>query len=203
MLLALLGVLGLGVARLLALRAAQGDVYARYSTLRSDPFGARILMEGLREIDGLRVRRNTAPLGHLWEDPDETLFLLGASPLHLDSDASDDDLEIEALVRQGARAVIAVAPVGDAKSAKEDETDKTRLEPPTDDDPVWTSRSVRRSTESSASRWSMRRCPRTRITSRWPTWRAARPGRPSLPTFLKRCRGTRRSASPIWRRTGG
>ncbi|HYS06856.1 MAG TPA: DUF4350 domain-containing protein [Candidatus Dormibacteraeota bacterium] len=136
MLLALLGVLGLGVARLLALRAAQGDVYARYSTLRSDPFGARILMEGLREIDGLRVRRNTAPLSHLWEDPDETLFLLGASPLHLDSDASDDDLEIEALVRQGARAVIAVAPVGDAKSAKEDETDKTRLEPPADDDPV-------------------------------------------------------------------
>jgi len=136
MLLALLGVLGLGVARLLALRAAQGDVYARYSTLRSDPFGARILMEGLREIDGLRVRRNTAPLSHLWEDPDETLFLLGASPLHLDSDASDDDLEIEALVRQGARAVIAVAPVGDAKATKDDETDKTRPEPPADDDPV-------------------------------------------------------------------
>ncbi len=145
MLLALLCVLALGVARLLALRAAQGDVYARYSTLRSDPFGARILMEGLREIDGLRVRRNTAPLSHLWEDPDETLFLLGASPLHLDSDASDDDLEIEALVRQGARAVIAVAPVGEAKSAKEDETEeseapdkgrKTRLEPPADDDPV-------------------------------------------------------------------
>jgi uncharacterized protein DUF4350 len=131
MLLALLCVLGLGVARLLALRAAQGDVYARYSTLRSDPFGARILMEALREIDGLRVRTNTAPLLRLWEDPDATLFFLGASPFRLESEASDDDLEIEALVRQGARAVITVAPVSDSPPAGEDESKEKRAE----DDP--------------------------------------------------------------------
>ena len=124
MLLALLGVLGLGVTRLLALRAAHGDIYARYSTLRSDPFGARILMDALREIDGLRVRRNTAPLRHLWEDPGATLFLLGASPFDLESDASDDDLEIEALVRQGARAVIALAPVRDRPPAGDDQEKK-------------------------------------------------------------------------------
>ncbi len=110
-LLLLLLILGLGVARVFGLRYAKGDVYPPYSTLRSDPLGTRILLEALDRIDRLTARRNLGPLQHLWEDPGETIFLLGVAPAGLDSDASDDDLEIEALVRQGARAVIAAAPV--------------------------------------------------------------------------------------------
>jgi len=125
----LLGVVVLGMARLLALRAARGDVYERYSTLRSDPLGARILMEGLGEIDGLRVRRNTAPLRHLWDDPAETIFLLGAAPYGLELDASDDDLEILGLVRQGARVVIAMAPVDHVRRAPDDESDEGAASP--------------------------------------------------------------------------
>jgi uncharacterized protein DUF4350 len=116
----LLVVLVFGVARLLGARSVRGDVYARYSTLRSDPLGARILVDALRRVDGVTVSRNTSPLRHLWDDPDVTVFFLGAAPSHLESEATDDDLEIEALARHGARVVIAVSPHGAGPVADED-----------------------------------------------------------------------------------
>jgi len=119
-LLALLLALGLGVARLFGLRFSMGDVYPRYSTLRSDPLGARILLEALRRIDDLTVRRNTGPLSRLWDDPAATLFVLGTGPSMLEEGASDDDLELEALIRHGMRAVIAVVPITAAPLASED-----------------------------------------------------------------------------------
>lgn len=122
-LLGLLLALGLGVWGLLRLRTARGDIYPRYSTLRADPLGARVLLEALREIDGLSARRSTEPLGRLWEDPRATLFILGAAPSILWDDASDESLELVALVRQGLRGVIAVAPVADAGMDEEDDDD--------------------------------------------------------------------------------
>jgi hypothetical protein len=122
-LLGLLLALGLGVWGLLRLRTARGDIYPRYSTLRADPLGARVLLEALREVDGLSARRSTQPLGRLWEDSSATLFVLGAAPSILWDDASDESLELVALVRQGLRAVIAVAPVADAGMDEDDDAD--------------------------------------------------------------------------------
>ena len=39
-----------GVAHLLVLRFQTGDVYAPYSTLRSDPLGTRVLFESLASM---------------------------------------------------------------------------------------------------------------------------------------------------------
>src|SRR6266540_3490548 len=103
-LLALLLLLGIGVTDLFGLRDIRGDSYPRYSTLRSDPLGARVLLEALRRIDGLKVRRNTGPLARLWGEASATLFVLGAGPSLLEEGASDDTLELEALVRHGMRA---------------------------------------------------------------------------------------------------
>src|SRR5262245_22671978 len=122
-LLGLLLALGLGVWELMRLRTSRGDIYPRYSTLRADPLGARVLLEALRQIDGLSARRSTEPLGRLWEDPRATLFVLGAAPSIISDDASDESLELLALVRQGLRAVIAIAPVADAGADEDDEAD--------------------------------------------------------------------------------
>ena len=124
-LLLLLVVLGLGVARVLGARMLRGDVYDRYSTLRSDPLGARILMEALGRVNGVRVRRNTSPLRRLWDDPDVTIFFLGTAPDDLESEATDDDREIEALARHGARIVIAASPTGAAPVEDHDREEGT------------------------------------------------------------------------------
>src|SRR5262245_44370310 len=131
----LLVVLVFGVARLLGARSVRGDVYARYSTLRSDPLGARILMDALGRLDGVTVRRNTSPLRHLWDDPAVTVFFLGTAPSSPESEATDDDLEIEALARHGARVVIALSPDG-AGPVSDDalESRHGKTGPPDDED---------------------------------------------------------------------
>jgi hypothetical protein len=123
---ALLLALGLGVARLFGMRDSRGDVYPRYSTLRSDPLGARLLFEALRRIDGLTVLRNTGPPAHLWKDPAATLFVLGAEPSLLEAGASDEAIELEALIRHGLRSVITIVPVRGPPPAREDERSEKR-----------------------------------------------------------------------------
>src|SRR6185295_3768681 len=68
------------------------------------------------------ARSSTEPIGRLWEDPGATLFVLGAASSILWADASDESLELTALVRHGMRAVIAMAPVDEA-SVDDDEED--------------------------------------------------------------------------------
>jgi hypothetical protein len=119
-LLVLFLVLGLGVAHLFGLRYSRGDVYPRYSTLRADPLGTRVVLEALRRIDGLMVYRNTGPVAQLWGEPGTTLFVLGADPSMLEDGVVDEALEVEGLARHGLRAVVTVVPVTGPRLAPDD-----------------------------------------------------------------------------------
>src|ERR1017187_10969406 len=67
-----------GVLYLFNRQFAGGDAYPAYSTLRSDPAGAKVLFESLR-IAGVTVARSYQHLERL-ADRDSTVLLLGLEP---------------------------------------------------------------------------------------------------------------------------
>ena len=48
-----------GGVRLFQLRFETGDVYPEYSSLRSDPLGARVFYQSLEQVGNMEVSRNT------------------------------------------------------------------------------------------------------------------------------------------------
>src|SRR5207249_1742477 len=64
-----------GGARLFQLRFETGDVYAEYSSLRSDPLGARVFYQSLEQVGDMEVSRNIQPLSRLSLDAKRTLVL--------------------------------------------------------------------------------------------------------------------------------
>lgn len=122
---ALVGVLAVfaaGVVRLLELRFDVGDVYPPYSTLRSDPLGAKAFFASLEALPGLRVERSLRPLSALGTEPLRsadydngektfTCFDLGedaqAWPFLLAPEAVE---RLETIMRRGGRVVITFRP---------------------------------------------------------------------------------------------
>jgi len=78
---------GFGILRLWLLRFDSGDIYSPYSSLRTDPLGARAFYESIEQLPGVTVRRNYKPLKKLTGPSGGTLFYLG-----VDSDAVPLDL---------------------------------------------------------------------------------------------------------------
>ncbi len=86
-----------------------GDVYPPYSSLRSDPLGAKGIYESLAALPGIEVERLYKDRTSL--DTRETMFVLGVDPASF-SEVTVEDLEhFEKLVAGGGRLVIAFLPV--------------------------------------------------------------------------------------------
>src|SRR5687767_5742404 len=68
-----------GVLHLFGLEFAKGDVYPEYSSLRSDPAGAKLLYESLGRMHGLEASRNYLPLDAV-RAKGATVILLGLEP---------------------------------------------------------------------------------------------------------------------------
>src|SRR5258705_11576081 len=64
--------------QLFALRYSSGEVYPPYSSLRSDPLGAKALFETFQTFPGMRAERNYRPLETL-RTQDSTILYLGDS----------------------------------------------------------------------------------------------------------------------------
>jgi hypothetical protein len=98
------------VYALFRLRFESADAYPVYSTLRTDPIGAKALYESLALQPGLTVERNVRPLTAV-SAHDTTLFLLG-----IDEWAAQSTLnvgitpDLERIARGGGRTVIAFVP---------------------------------------------------------------------------------------------
>lgn len=104
--------------RLFGLQFTAGGVYPEYSSLRSDPMGAKLLFDGLAGIPGLRVERNYLPPQYLPE-AGAAILLLGAAP---DSLAGDLPV-LERTAARGNRVVIALklpagGPLPDTKAVE-------------------------------------------------------------------------------------
>ena len=108
--------------RLFELRFDVGDVYPPYSTLRSDPLGAKAFYASLETLPGLHAERSLQPLAALGTEPlrpadydngerSFTCFYLGAEekdwPYLFDA---DDIARLEAVMRRGGRVVVTFRP---------------------------------------------------------------------------------------------
>lgn len=108
-LLALLAALFLGaVYYIFDLRFGVGDIYAPYSSLRSDPLGTRVFYESLSRLDGVIVDRHFEPPEKLETGEPATLFFLGTIPAAINFVFYGERLEaLERLARDGGRIVVA------------------------------------------------------------------------------------------------
>jgi hypothetical protein len=104
-----------GIGQLFALRFEAGDIYPPYSSLRTDPLGAKALHESLDELPGLTTRRNYRALDEL-ELSGATLLWLGESsrgvvihaPGEFEHVADTDADSLSELALAGNRVVIAL-----------------------------------------------------------------------------------------------
>ena len=106
----LAAVFACGVLYLFNRRFAGGDAYPPYSTLRSDPAGAKVIFESLSRLPGLTVTRSYRPLERV-ADRDSTILLLGLEPRRF---AMQQDGEAHALEEFEQRANRLVFAMGEA-----------------------------------------------------------------------------------------
>ena len=109
-----------GIAQLFALRLEHGDVYPPYSTLRTDPLGAKALFEALDELPGCDVRRNFRPLVRL--HPAKPVTLIYAGVKRKSEWGEEEFREFQSLVASGTRVLFAFTP--EEPSAPDDEPPK-------------------------------------------------------------------------------
>jgi hypothetical protein len=86
-----------------------GSVFPRYSSLRSDPVGAKALHDSLAALPGLTVRRWFKPLGELKGD-DAVVFFLGDQSARWFELTGRDLTAIEDRMNKGLRLVVALQP---------------------------------------------------------------------------------------------
>ncbi len=96
-----------GLTVLLQLRLAQGDVFPPYSSLRSDPLGARAFHDSLEQLPALRVERGFDRLADLPAPPRRTQLLIGWSATRWNRLTREELDALEAMVRNGGRLVFA------------------------------------------------------------------------------------------------
>jgi len=87
-----------------------GDAYPKYSTLRADPLGSKILYDSLAEIKGLRVERNykQPPIGLMGHQA--AIFHLGGSGPAWESRSLNELKQYEAMASSGSRLIFGFAP---------------------------------------------------------------------------------------------
>jgi hypothetical protein len=107
---ALFALLG-GLGRFAYLRFQSGDAYPPYSTLRTDPIGAKALFESVNRLQPTKVRRNVEPLTLLEQSSGLTIVMLG-----VDAFASSEEEEwLEKFATEGGRAIVALDARGSQK----------------------------------------------------------------------------------------
>jgi hypothetical protein len=92
--------------RLLGVQFATGDFYPEYSSLRTDPLGAKLLHDSLAALPGISVSRGYMPLA-FYEGNASTVLLLGVRPAALDD--AEFLTTLEKAVSRGNRVVVALS----------------------------------------------------------------------------------------------
>ncbi|GAK54642.1 hypothetical protein U14_05929 [Candidatus Moduliflexus flocculans] len=135
-----------GVLRLFILRYEAGDFYPPYSSLRTDPLGAKALYEGLDRLDELSCSRNYQPFTKLTELRQATIFYLGLNFRRFQSEADREAvIAAEQILLNGGRLVVSFLPENNQPQAtffgsdneeteSEDDTNDEKKEQKSDDE---------------------------------------------------------------------
>jgi hypothetical protein len=109
------------IVHLMLLRHKAGDIYPPYSSLRSDPLGAKIFYESLQSITQLNVSRNYRHLKKITHKNQFTLFYPG---VHHEYVLWSDEINksVEDMVQRGNRVVISFFPVTEEIKSGSDES---------------------------------------------------------------------------------
>ena len=119
----------LGLIRMFLLRYESGDVYAPYSTFRTDPLGCKVLCESLRRLSDRTVSRNLRELSR-WTglETGQTILFAGYNlwrfRLHTEAQAE----RFQDLALRSNRVVIALSPTTMLNPNESDEEFAQRLE---------------------------------------------------------------------------
>lgn len=109
LLLVVIAGLALGTTQLMRLRFESGDVYPPYSSLRSDPLGAKIFLESVDRLPGFSAERNFRPPREIPAAPTAAVLFLGISPR--DFTETDFVRDIHRLAADGHRVVVTIRPL--------------------------------------------------------------------------------------------
>lgn len=120
-----------GLVDLMLLRFEAGDVYPPYSSLRTDPLGAKAFYESIRTCCGLSVSRNYDSFSKLKDNSDAVILVLGVSYEDLGSIPRTMLDDLNYFIRSGGRLVLTVYPVQKVTEIQEIEK---QLELSTDED---------------------------------------------------------------------
>ena len=125
-----------GVFRLFVLRYQGGDIYPPYSSLRTDPLGAKALFEGLDRLETLSCSRNYQSFTKLAELRKTTIFYLGVRHAQFEYAADKDSvIAAEQILANGGRLVVSFFPVtSSAKPWLFEDTENEEREEAKDDD---------------------------------------------------------------------
>jgi hypothetical protein len=97
-----------GVLHLFGVQFAAGEVYPAFSSLRTDPLGARLLFDALARLPGTSVSRNFLPPASFAES-NAAILMLGVDAGAFVAD-SEMQVRAERLAGAGNRVVIAMGP---------------------------------------------------------------------------------------------
>lgn len=125
-----------GVFQLFVLRYQAGDLYPPYSSLRTDPLGAKAIYEGLGRLETLSCSRNYQSFTKLAELRETTIFYLGVR--HAQFEYAADKASViaaEQILANGGRLVVSFFPVtSNAKPWLLEETENEERKEAKDDD---------------------------------------------------------------------
>ncbi len=99
-----------GIIYLFHLRFDTGDIYPPYSSLRTDPLGAKMLYESLQRVPGLSVSRFFQSASKLEGGKQRVLLIAGASSASLEWTSPADYHALQTFLHEGGRVVIALLP---------------------------------------------------------------------------------------------
>jgi len=106
-----------GVFRLFVLRYQAGDFYPPYSSLRTDPLGAKALYAGLDRLSNISCSRNYQPFTKLAELRQTTIFYLGVNFRRFETEADKEAvIAAEQILANGGRLVVSFLPENSRKS---------------------------------------------------------------------------------------
>ncbi|HUN56046.1 MAG TPA: DUF4350 domain-containing protein [Smithella sp.] len=100
----------IGTMQLFVLSFEAGDVYPAYSSLRTDPLGAKALYESFGALSGLNVQRNYGQEDKITDANKSTFFYFGVDEHLLSSMPENDVKKLERIVSNGGRIVITLMP---------------------------------------------------------------------------------------------